>query len=103
MAWRGTLDDMAMWLPTADEWSAFYPCQPAEDKRMCLSHGFSGRIGPDGVGVAEWRGPLVVAGSGSFQSPTGRVFELVVVTAERSQVVHFGWTAFSPIVRVVEV
>jgi len=51
-----------------------------------------GGSGEDLVGVAEWAGPLVVAGSGLLDGPSV-VSGDVVVAAEWSHVGGVGWAA----------
>ena len=44
--------------------------------------------------MAEWAGPLVGAGCGSLEFPSGLVFESVVVATEGGEVFQVGGSAF---------
>jgi hypothetical protein len=57
----------------------------------------------DGVGVAEWAGPVEVAGVGLVECPPAVMFQSMVVAAEHAEVVHGGGSAFGPVLGVVEV
>lgn len=57
----------------------------------------------DGVGVPEWGGPFVDAGSELLEIPPGSMFHPVVVTAEWGKVGNIGRSAFGPRVGVIEI